>query len=67
MWFFAWHLLVAGGAAIDDSRAQAGPVGKLARLLVDLIGQLACGAHDERLWVGPPAVRLCLLHVIWMT
>ena len=42
------HLLNDGCATIDDHAAQARLVGKLARLVVNLAGQLAGGCQHQR-------------------
>ncbi len=46
------RLVHDGGAAVDDDGADAGLVRELARLVVDLAGQLARGAEHERERVG---------------
>ena len=59
------HLEATWGAPIADHRAQAGLIGKLASLLINLASQLTRGPHDERLWVGFPVASLGPSIILW--
>ena len=56
------HLVLDVGAAVDDARTDARPIGELARLLVDLERELAGGREHERL--GQELLALVDEHVV---